>query len=1005
MKRWLLILAVVLAFAASSVSISPSYAEQLLLLDSHANKPLDANKGIFTGLGFTTVSRADVFSDVSKLTNINAYRVSVLYQFRDGWGWSGYQGQKVPDWCATILKNYVNNGGILIGTGTGEISGDTRWNPEQNDQNWLDVFHLIVGTPSDLWISFSPWPVRVTTGQENHPIVNGRYAAYSGTTSTTGSSDMEGAWPKVSDGTIDVFQVQGGTYGGNGTWFSMVTVYRRTDNKGTAIWWNGNASAFYPGLTAWTNDMMTGAFQNMMYWCLGLAGYDLFVFTDAEAPLIGAPQPPVGQNPLPRQTSVTCAVVSPWAYAGITDTRYRCTGWSGDGTVVPASGTGSTVSFPLSGDASITWHWTKEYLIAITSAQSIGSPATEFSQWQQVGSTANLTTSRFVATGDPDVGWRLSGWFGTGSVPESGVWGYTDTPVITFICTGTGSIEWQWTQQFRLQVLNPRQIGVPSPPPGDNFFDSNDNVLATVQNSVYQTSGVRYVSSGFLGTGAVPVGGQTNSVTFVLYTPSTITWQWQNEYRLDITNPTGLGSPNPAEGYYWYPQDTVVVARITSPVASGGKNYLAVGYYLNGNAIFFDNTTNPSITLTMSGPNSIKWIVQPSDITLEIISSQGSPIPAAGTYTKLYNDTIALSVESPIPGAEDGVRYMCTGFSATGEGLPRNYSGVPGNDGSVDFSYTFRIRTNPTTVTWNWTTQYLLTIQSSLASVPSYPALGSHWMDAGIDVNASVPPFIPGWKSDGYSVILGDIPESSRNFVTFAMDAPVTIMWNWSHRDLPAIFPITGNIQTITPVDPDWGRYCSLAVDPLTNEPFIAYYRTYPDGGGSLYCTHFDGIEWVTELVDGRGVASAKTEYAAGLPDMGTYASLALDSNGRPHIAYFDAVDKVLRYAHRTVEGSWLLQTVDDGGATNAQVGEYCSLVLNKFNEPNIAYYNRTNGNLMLAKLSEAGWTIESPAFQGNIGSYARIALDPISQRPRIAYRDNDRNALVFAYFDGADWV
>mgnify|MGYP000874299660 CR=1 FL=1 len=34
----------------------------------------------------------------------------------------------------------------------------------------------------------------------------------------------------------------------------------------------------------------------------------------------------------------------------------------------------------------------------------------------------------------------------------------------------------------------------------------------------------------------------------------------------------------------------------------------------------------------------------------------------------------------------------------------------------------------------------------------------------------------------------------------------------------------------------------------------------------------------------------------------------------------------------------------------------------------------------------------------------SRLALDPITQRPRIAYRDNDRNWVLFVYHDGTAW-
>ncbi len=972
----------------TGVFASEARAETALLLDTTANKPLDSSKTLFTSLGLTTVSRSDVWSDPSKLNNISAYRITVLYQN----GGSG--GMDVPDWAATTLNNYVKNGGILIGTGFDEVSGG--WGGGVHN-NWLSIFKLVAATTSDLMTNTSGWTVRVVAGMENHPIANGPYGAYSGSFTTNAYTDCDGAHPDPTYSTVDVFQIKGWFSGSSGKWYTKISVYRRTDNDGTAIWWNGNGNGNNFVVGEWSNGVMTGAFQNMIYWCMGIAGFDITVNSDAPDPKIGNPSPSVGVNPLPRQSSVTFQVTSPWSYQGVTDEQYRCTGWTGDGTVIPATGTASSVTVTISGDGWITWHWVKEYLIQVTSAQQIGAPATEFNVWQQADTVAQITTTTFVPTSSPDVGWRLSGFIGTGSVPSSGSWGYNDDPTVVFLCDGPGTIEWQWTQQYRLQVLNPRRIGVPTPPPGNNFFDQNDTVTASVQEVVYQASNVRYYCIGFLGTGAVPAAGTNNSVSFILYQPSTITWLWANEYRLDVLNPSGLGDPDPAPGYYWFKQDEVTTCSITSPIEVDGKNYLCVGYYLNGTAHYFENTVNPSVTITMSGPTELKWIVQPSDITLTVISAFGAPEPPAGDHVYTYNDEITLTVESPVPG-DEGVRYVCTGFSAEGDNLPAEWAGT-GEGEEKDFTYTFRIRTNPTVVTWHWKTQYLLVIGSTLPNVEAVPPLGTWWTDSGTVIRASVPGYIPGWYCDGYTVETGSLEPAGRSYVNFEMVEPVKIVWSWRERTGSPLFPVFGDPQTLTPESPDWGRYCSLALDPLTGHPHLAYYRSYPDGGGSLMYTWYNGMAWTTELVDGRG-AEAKAAFAAAYPDVGRYASIALDSNGRPHIAYYDVAGGALRYAHRTVDGDWIIETVDDGS-----VGEFCSLALNKFNEPRIAYYNRAQGNLMLASLTENGWQIESPESLGNLGSSAKVALDPVTQRPRIVYRDNDNNSLKFAYFNGSEWV
>ncbi len=1002
MKRWLILTLVFLAAFASAFVIAENraFAERALLLDNEAGRPLDSNQGLFTGLGLTVTSRADVFTDPSKLANLSSFRITFLYHY-------GYNNNAMPDWARTAFVTYVENGGIIIGTGVDEFFmgsyGGTGYDP-----NWAAVFHLVPATPTDLMTYTSGWQVRVTAGQENHPIVNNRYSVYSGQFLNNGFTDCDGGMPDTSVGCYNVFDLQ--NWYQNQNWYTKISVYHKPTNKGTAIWWNGNGNWNYKVIGEWTSGIMTGAFQNMVFWCMGLVGYELQVtsrLTHSSLPLdvkVGNPQPGVGTQPLPRETPVTCMVTSPWYYQGIQTERYTCLGWVGDGVVVPATGTDSSVSIVLTANGWIEWLFTREFMITVTSSQQIGAPATEFVIWQMSNTWATVTTTAFIPTDDPDIGWRLSGYNGTGSViPDTMSWTYNDIPAVYFYCDAGGTIEWTWTQQYRLQVMNPRQIGVPTPPPGSNFFDQNDNIFASVQETVFQSSTVRYFSAGFSGTGAVPVAGVTNSVSFRLYTPSTITWDWKNEYRLDVVNPSGLGSPVPAPGYYWHRQDAVVNCSITSPVIIDDKTYIAVGYRLNGNDIYFANTNNPSVVITMSGPNDLRWIVQPADVELQIVSMYGAPTPAVGTYSHIFNDSISININSPVLG-DPGVRYVCTGFSSVGDNLPERWYGNSQPGGGVDFNYSFNIRSNPTIITWQWSTQYTLVVESTLANVLAIPALGSYWMDAGTYIEASVNSYYPKWVCSGYSVLKGSISSSNRSYVNFTLDEPTSIRWAFTELTSSPLFPVFTNIQSISPSDPRYGRHSTLAVDKSTGFPHVAYYRSYDDGGGSLMYVTYNGVEWVTELVDGRGVEVAKTSFAASPADTGKYSSISVDSNGRPHIAYYDARSKTLRYTYRTVDGNWVIETVDDGGGS-AQVGEYCSLVLNKFNEPYITYYNRTNGNLMLATVTETGWEYQSPESLGNIGSSSKIVLDPTTQRPRIVYRDNDRNALKFTYFDGSKWV
>ena len=78
---------------------------------------------------------------------------------------------------------------------------------------------------------------------------------------------------------------------------------------------------------------------------------------------------------------------------------------------------------------------------------------------------------------------------------------------------------------------------------------------------------------------------------------------------------------------------------------------------------------------------------------------------------------------------------------------------------------------------------------------------------------------------------------------------------------------------------------------------------SYASSGGNLKYASLQGSTWTTEVVDDS------TSY------VGQYSSLALDTNGYPHISYYDGDTSDLKYAY--YDGSnWHVEVVDNGGQT-----------------------------------------------------------------------------------------
>lgn len=80
----------------------------------------------------------------------------------------------------------------------------------------------------------------------------------------------------------------------------------------------------------------------------------------------------------------------------------------------------------------------------------------------------------------------------------------------------------------------------------------------------------------------------------------------------------------------------------------------------------------------------------------------------------------------------------------------------------------------------------------------------------------------------------------------------------------------------------------------------------------------------------------------------GIYASLRLDTSGKPRITYHDDYLGDLRYAEKDQAGSWVIHAVDRA----KDVGEFTSLELDPAGNPIVAYFQRTDG---LVKIATAG--------------------------------------------------
>ncbi len=189
------------------------------------------------------------------------------------------------------------------------------------------------------------------------------------------------------------------------------------------------------------------------------------------------------------------------------------------------------------------------------------------------------------------------------------------------------------------------------------------------------------------------------------------------------------------------------------------------------------------------------------------------------------------------------------------------------------------------------------------------------------------------------------------------------------------------------------GVYCSLVMDS-EDRPHIAYYdRDFRD----LHYAHFSAGRWIVEIVDSVG-------------DAGAECSLALDAQDRPHISYrqqYQGLYWKLKYAVRTDSG-WTKVYLDTPVDSAYYVsGYHSSIMIGDNGYPSISFVRHFPDEVRYVWQDENGWHMEKvvsvfdPAF-------TKLAFDTDNQ-PVIgfSFTKNHEERLAVARYDAvlAAWA
>ncbi len=181
------------------------------------------------------------------------------------------------------------------------------------------------------------------------------------------------------------------------------------------------------------------------------------------------------------------------------------------------------------------------------------------------------------------------------------------------------------------------------------------------------------------------------------------------------------------------------------------------------------------------------------------------------------------------------------------------------------------------------------------------------------------------------------------------------------------------------------GYGTSLAIDS-TGADHIAFYDPYAWYGLSEEIQYSQLNDDLASIAFSETVSS-DPGYSS---DDGMRTSTAVRSDDTPCVAWWDYDDGDLNYACR--DDGWNETTVDSLGS----VGAYPSLAFNSVDQAYISYYDVTNTNLKVAHYDGSSWTTLTVDDDGSVGKHSSLSIGPMDV-VHISYYDESNGYLKYA--------
>jgi len=371
----------------------------------------------------------------------------------------------------------------------------------------------------------------------------------------------------------------------------------------------------------------------------------------------GGADPAVGAHSYTSGTVVTCLVTNSPVHEGAPATQYVCIGWTGSGSVPPDNGTTNTGPFNITGNSTIAWTWQTNYwldvtdggvsggvsvadgwFLAGTNLSILGTPSNgyHFVNWTgDIATNANplslVMDQRYTLTANFDINvYSITATAGLhGAISPSGAvqvaHGFGTNFFITpdahyhvadvevdsasigptnFYTFDNVTTDHTIHASFAIDTHTLEVIsahGGADPAVGTHTNDYGTDLTCRVTNSaVYDgVLATQYLCTGWALTGHTDTNGLSagtgTNVVMVHTNDAVLTWQWQTNYWLDVTDGGVSGGVSVADGWFLAGTNVSILA-----VASNGYELA----YWSGD-VPPANTNDDPLELVMDRPRAV----------------------------------------------------------------------------------------------------------------------------------------------------------------------------------------------------------------------------------------------------------------------------------------------------------------------------------------------------------------------------------------------------------------